>query len=108
MLERDIERALGENVRRAGGLYYKFTSPGNDGVPDRIVSAPGGRVVFVELKTDAGRLSKLQARQIDKLMRAGCTVRVVWGARGVEAFTREVLGECDLSRTDTKATASDG
>jgi len=33
-----------------GGMAVKFTSPGLDGVPDRIVLLPGRKIAFVELK----------------------------------------------------------
>ena len=52
MLEREIERKAGERVKAAGGLWLKWVSPGMAGVPDRILIAPGGRVVFVELKQE--------------------------------------------------------
>ena len=61
-LERDIERALVGMVKRHGGLCYKFVSPGNPGVPDRIVLLPGGRVIFVETKRPrGGKVAPLQA-----------------------------------------------
>ena len=63
MLEKDIEKLFRDEIKKAGGKAYKFTSPGNDGVPDRIVMLPDGRIVFVELKTDTGKLSKLQELQ---------------------------------------------
>ena len=37
MLEREIEKKLVDGVRKLGGRAYKFVSPGNDGVPERIV-----------------------------------------------------------------------
>ena len=84
MREKDIEKMLVDEVRNAGGRAYKFVSPGNDGVPDRIVIMPGGRLMFVELKTDTGRLSKLQTVQIDRLKRLGVPVTVVYGCFGLE------------------------
>ena len=61
MREKDIEKILVAEVRKLGGRAYKWVSPGNDGVPDRIVIFPGKTPVFVELKTDTGKLSALQA-----------------------------------------------
>ena len=58
MLEKEIEKRLCDGVKKLGGYAYKFTSPGNDGVPDRMVIMPGGDITFVELKTDTGKLSK--------------------------------------------------
>ena len=53
MLEREVEKKLVDGVRRMGGRAYKFVSPGNDGVPDRIVVLPDTAPMFVELKTES-------------------------------------------------------
>lgn len=45
-----IERHLVNEVKKAGGIAYKFTSPGRRGVPDRIVLLPNGKIIFVECK----------------------------------------------------------
>ena len=79
MLEKDIEKLFTAEINRAGGKAYKFTSPGNDGVPDRIAMLPGGQVVFVELKTDTGRLTRLQELQCRRIAELGQTVRVLQG-----------------------------
>lgn len=86
MLEKDIEKLFRDEIKKAGGKAYKFTSPGNDGVPDRIVMLPGGRIVFVELKTDTGKLSKLQELQCRQIADLGQTVRVLHGLAEVRDF----------------------
>lgn len=73
-------------VRERGGLCFKFVSPGNPGVPDRLILLPGGRVVFVELKTEGGRLSELQKWQIAEMEKRGADVRVLKGLGAVRAF----------------------
>ena len=50
MLEKSIEKKLADAVKKRGGLAPKFVSPGLDGMPDRIVLMPGGRLAFVEVK----------------------------------------------------------
>ena len=91
MLERDIEKVLVREVRKLGGRAYKWISPGNDGVPDRIVILPGMRPVFVELKAESGKPSALQKVQIKRLLDMGQDVRVLRGIREMEQF----LEDCD-------------
>lgn len=91
MKESAIEAKLRTGVRALGGRAYKFVSPGNAGVPDRIVVLPGGRVIFVELKTENGRLSSVQKFQTGILDRLGCEVRVLYGVDDVSWFLREVM-----------------
>lgn len=95
MLEKTIEQRLVKKVQQAGGVAYKWVAPGQSGVPDRIVIMPTeagpARVFFVELKTDTGRLSKVQERQHMRLKALGADVRVVWGRDGVDAFIEEVM-----------------
>lgn len=90
MLEKDIEKLFRDEIKKAGGKAYKFTSPGNDGVPDRIVMLPDGRIVFVELKTDTGKLSRLQELQCRQIAELGQTVRVLHGLAEVRDFFLEL------------------
>ena len=66
MRESELEARLVLGVAKLGGRAYKFVSPGNTGVPDRLIVMPHGRVMFAELKTDAGRLSPRQELQIQR------------------------------------------
>ncbi len=54
MRESELERKFCRLVGQSGGKAYKFTSPGNSGVPDRLVVLPEGRIGFVELKQGGG------------------------------------------------------
>lgn len=47
MREKTIEAKLVQTVRSMGGLALKFTSPGFDGVPDRLVLLPDGKIAFM-------------------------------------------------------------
>lgn len=89
MREKDIEKVLVAEVKKLGGRAYKWTSPGNDGVPDRIVIFPDRAPVFVELKTDTGKLSALQKVQIDRLRKLGQKVYVTYGIDGVSQFFQD-------------------
>ena len=90
MLESRIEALLVRKIKQAGGWALKLVSPGNAGVPDRLVLLPGGRIFFVELKTETGRLSPLQEFVHGRLRRLGMDVRVLYGRDQVLAFVKEV------------------
>nr|DAR26348.1 MAG TPA: Nuclease [Caudoviricetes sp.] len=90
MLEKEIEKFLVREVKKLGGISFKFISPGNAGVPDRIVILPIGKVIFVELKTDKGKLTKLQEVQIKKISDLGADARVLRGIEGVKEFINEI------------------
>jgi hypothetical protein len=66
-------------------MYLKV---GHDGLPDRLIVFPGGAVVWAELKTDDGALTKLQESRIRDLERHGQTVAVVRGGGGVDEFVQ--------------------
>lgn len=91
MKESAIEAKLVRMVKDRGGLCYKFVSPGNPGVPDRIVITPAGRTIYVELKTEVGRLSALQKWQRAELEKRGADIRVLKGLDQVREFVREVF-----------------
>ena len=95
MREKNIERILVTEVKRLGGRAYKWTSPGNDGVPDRIVILPGRPPIFVELKTELGRLTTLQKVQISRLRDLGQDVRVLYGMDDVDRFLKEIGGDAE-------------
>ena len=90
MLEKDVEKKLVAGIKALGGLSYKFVSPGNAGVPDRLCILPGGKTIFVELKTTTGRPTELQQVQIARLNRLGAEVRVLHGLSEVTDFISDV------------------
>ncbi len=94
--ENRIERRLVAGIKELGGKTFKFVSPGEAGVPDRIVILPGGEVHFVELKSETGSLSALQKRRISRLRELGVTALVLKGGGEVERYLdncRELMNE---------------
>ena len=89
-MEKDIERWLGNQLKKLGCIYMKFVSPGNDGVPDRIVVLPGGSVIFVELKATTGKLMANQRVQISRLRKQGALVFVITGKTDSELFVDDI------------------
>lgn len=91
MKESELERIFVNEVRKEGGEAYKWVSPGNDGVPDRIVFFPSGEIYFVELKAEGGTVRPIQKKQIDRLWQLGQKAVVVVGMEGVIRFFETVL-----------------
>ena len=91
MKESAIESRLEKMVRERGGLCWKWVSPNLPGVPDRIVVLPNGLVIFVELKTEVGRLAKIQKYVIGELYKRNADVRVLRGMQEVKDFVNEVM-----------------
>ena len=87
ILEGDIERALVKRVEKElGGICEKFTSPGRRSVPDRIISLPGGHIIFVELKAPGKTPSRLQQRDHERRRSMGFDVRVIDNLEDARAF----------------------
>lgn len=74
MRESKVEEKLRTEVKRRGGWVVKFTSPGLDGVPDRLVLFPGGRLAFVEVKAPGKKMRPLQERRAKQLRALGFQV----------------------------------
>lgn len=76
MLESELERKVVNWCKSRGLLTYKFVSPNNRGVPDRIVvCTSNGCILFLELKQRGKRPSALQIHEINRLREAGCNAQ---------------------------------
>ena len=74
MREKTVENKLVKAVKALGGLAPKFISLGFDGVPDRLVLLPKGRIAFIELKAPGKQLRPLQVRRKRQLEELGFSV----------------------------------
>lgn len=72
--EKYIEQTLIKEVKKMGGVAFKFISPGLSGVPDRIALLPGGRIAFVELKAPGKKMKTLQIKRKSQLESLGFLV----------------------------------
>lgn len=91
MREADVERYLKREIEKTGGQCLKWVSPGNSGVPDRIILLPGGRVIFAELKNGSkGRLSAIQKRVISILQKLGMQVHVLKTKEEIDQLIKEL------------------
>ncbi|CDG95807.1 putative nuclease p44 [Xenorhabdus bovienii str. puntauvense] len=80
-----IENHLVKEIKKTGGIAYKFVSPGRRSVPDRICVLPGGRVVFVECKAPGEKPRPDQLREHERLRALGCEV-VVLDSKNMEGI----------------------
>jgi hypothetical protein len=88
--EKVDEGWMRDEVRRRGGWLLKF-APLLKGTPDRILLAPGGRVYFIELKTEKGQLSPIQRWWHAKAASLGTEVVVLHGRSEIVAWLEEVM-----------------
>lgn len=102
MTERGFQRAVTELLTLAGWRWhaikpartpdgkYLVRQDGDPGWPD-LVMVRGERLLFRELKTDAGRLTADQQLWLDALRAAGQDAGV-WRPRDWDGIEREITG----------------
>lgn len=90
MQEKIIEKHLADAVRQSGGLAPKFTSPGFDGMPDRIVLLPGGHIGFVEVKAPGKVPRPLQEARHRLLRQLGFRVYVLDNTSQIGGILNEI------------------
>lgn len=77
MLEKILERKITSKAKQLGFLTYKFSSPANRGVPDKIFITPTGKIFFIEFKSTKGKLTELQKHEITNLWNYQINTHVV-------------------------------
>ena len=100
MREKAIEKKLVQAVKSMGGLAPKFTSPGFDGVPDRLVLLPGGKLAFIELKAPGKVLRPLQVRRKGQLESLGFSVYCIDSPEQIGGILSEIIGQVRLVRQE--------
>ena len=90
--EKNIENQFRLAVKELGGKSYKWTSPNNRGVPDRICFLPGGLVIVAELKRPGKVPTRLQTKVIQGLRELGTEVIVIDSFEAVKIF-KDIVGE---------------
>ena len=90
MREREIERKLVSAVKSRGGICPKFVSPGFDGMPDRVVLLPHGKLGFVEVKRPGEQPRPLQTARHRLLRKLGLLVFVLDGEEQIGGMIDEI------------------
>lgn len=90
MREREIESKLVSAVKSRGGICPKFVSPGFDGMPDRVVLLPHGKLGFVEVKGPGEQPRPLQTARHRLLRKLGFLVFVLDGEEQIGGMIDEI------------------
>ena len=77
MREKTLEQKLVKAVKAAGGICPKWVAPGFDGMPDRIVLLPHGRMAFIEVKAPGKKPRPLQVSRHGMLRTLGFKVYIL-------------------------------
>lgn len=89
--EKWLERELVRLIGKRGGLALKYANANQTGYPDRLVLLPGGRLVFVEVKTKGRKPTTLQSLRHDQLRGLGFPVFVIDSVGALDFFLLNTL-----------------
>lgn len=90
MREKIIEQHLVKAVKSSGGIAPKLVSPGFDGMPDRLVLLPGGKIGFVEVKAPGKEPRPLQVARHGLLRRLGFKVYILDDLEQIGGILNEI------------------
>ena len=95
MREKEIEKKLTQMVKKAGGICPKLVSPGFDGMPDRMVLLPNGKIGFVEVKATGEKPRPLQFSRHRLLRRLGFLVFILDDESQIPHIISEIGGDAE-------------
>lgn len=75
--EKEIEQKLRQSVKTIGGICPKFVSPSYDGMPDRLILLPNGKIAFAEIKAPGKKPRPIQLARHRLLKSLGFKVHVI-------------------------------
>jgi Holliday junction resolvase len=79
MTEQKIQAKRIKQLEAEGYFVLKLVKTNKNGIPDLVAIAPGADVIFSEVKTEKGRLSKLQEYMLKVLKGYGFKTEVYRG-----------------------------
>lgn len=77
MREKHVEQKLNQAVHNKGGMSIKITSPGLNGMPDRLIILPGGKTAFIEVKAPGQKPRPIQTHRHQQLINLGIPVHII-------------------------------
>jgi Holliday junction resolvase len=78
MAEKHYQRKLKTDAERLGWTVIKIIRATVNGYPDLLLMHPDRGVIWIEVKDDNGRLSKVQEYRINELREKGFTALVAY------------------------------
>ena len=97
MREKTVEQKLVKAVKSRGGICPKLVCPGFDGMPDRLVLLPDGKVGFVEVKAPGEKPRPLQVSRHNLLRSLGLQVFTLDDLTAIPRMLDEIGGKHDNS-----------
>lgn len=88
-IEARVEKALVEAARKLGGVAIKVAPVSFVGLPDRLILLPGGRALFVEVKSPGQRPTPRQLWWLDRLQRLGFVADWIDSVEQVDVLMRQ-------------------
>ena len=95
MSEKYIEQKLVATVKNMGGIAPKLVSPGFNGMPDRLVLLPMGRIAFIELKAPGKMMRPLQERRKRQLDALGFLVYCIDSVEQIDEVLEAMGGDAE-------------
>ncbi len=79
MTEQQIQFKRIKELEALGYYVIKLVKTNKNGIPDLIAIPPQSDVLFVEVKTSKGKVSKLQEYRLKELKKHGCRTEIYRG-----------------------------
>ena len=79
MTEQQVQRKRIEELESEGYYVIKLIKTNKNGIPDLLALHPTQGIKFVEVKTEKGRVSKLQQYRIEELRGYGFSTEIYKG-----------------------------
>lgn len=89
--EKTIERFVVSTVKKLGGAAIKGNTQNSKGYPDRVIHLPGGKIGFLELKSEGRSPTKLQQYWLDLLSDMGFKAGYVDTKAKAKQFIEELI-----------------
>ena len=99
MREKTVEQKLVKAVKNRDGICPKLVCPGFDGMPDRLVLLPDGKVGFVEVKAPGEKPRPLQVSRHNLLRSLGLQVFTLDDITAIPRMLDEIGGKHDNPST---------